>query len=150
MIYRSIKDDHPSSVFVYNSPDGWVIPGLALYYTMQFVSESEARSDLCQAYISSDRVGPNPVGSLFNPKAGSNQEVLMKDLFGFFTRNFTVEQKFLSNDRFLLESKRMNKNLSSCILYFYCFIYNFCYFLTILFSFDKSIRNNIHVKIDTS
>nr|YP_009040825.1 clp protease proteolytic subunit [Centaurea diffusa]YP_010257405.1 clp protease proteolytic subunit [Centaurea maculosa]AIB03780.1 clp protease proteolytic subunit [Centaurea diffusa]QVY57547.1 clp protease proteolytic subunit [Centaurea maculosa] len=37
MIYLSIEDDTQDLYLFINSPGGWVIPGLALYDTMQFV-----------------------------------------------------------------------------------------------------------------
>nr|YP_010331285.1 clp protease proteolytic subunit [Oreocnide trinervis]YP_010331369.1 clp protease proteolytic subunit [Oreocnide tonkinensis var. discolor]YP_010331453.1 clp protease proteolytic subunit [Oreocnide tonkinensis]YP_010331537.1 clp protease proteolytic subunit [Oreocnide serrulata]YP_010331621.1 clp protease proteolytic subunit [Oreocnide rubescens]YP_010331705.1 clp protease proteolytic subunit [Oreocnide pedunculata]YP_010331789.1 clp protease proteolytic subunit [Oreocnide obovata var. par len=37
MIYLSIEDDTPDLYLFINSPGGWVIPGLGIYDTMQFV-----------------------------------------------------------------------------------------------------------------
>nr|UIE10985.1 Clp protease proteolytic subunit [Boehmeria nivea]UIE11070.1 Clp protease proteolytic subunit [Boehmeria nivea] len=37
MIYLSIEDDIPDLYLFINSPGGWVIPGLGIYDTMQFV-----------------------------------------------------------------------------------------------------------------
>lgn len=37
MIYLSIEDDTKDLYLFINSPGGWVIPGVALYDTMQFV-----------------------------------------------------------------------------------------------------------------
>ncbi|XP_035845740.1 ATP-dependent Clp protease proteolytic subunit-like [Helianthus annuus] len=37
MIYLSIEDDTQDLYLFINSPGGWVIPGVALYDTMQFV-----------------------------------------------------------------------------------------------------------------
>ncbi|MFS8006870.1 putative endopeptidase Clp [Helianthus anomalus] len=37
MIYLSIEDDTQDLYLFINSPGGWVIPGVALYGTMQFV-----------------------------------------------------------------------------------------------------------------
>nr|YP_010148133.1 Clp protease proteolytic subunit [Gentiana trichotoma]QQV68530.1 Clp protease proteolytic subunit [Gentiana trichotoma] len=37
MIYLSIEDDNKNLYLFINSPGGWVIPGIAIYDTMQFV-----------------------------------------------------------------------------------------------------------------
>ncbi|KZV30507.1 clp protease proteolytic subunit [Dorcoceras hygrometricum] len=37
MVYLSIEDDTKDLYFFINSPGGWVIAGLAIYDTMQFV-----------------------------------------------------------------------------------------------------------------
>lgn len=37
MIYLSIEDDTKDLYLFINSPGGWVIPGIAIYDTMQFV-----------------------------------------------------------------------------------------------------------------
>lgn len=38
MVYLSIEDDTKDLYLFINSPGGWVIPGIAIYDTMQFVS----------------------------------------------------------------------------------------------------------------
>lgn len=37
MIYLSIEDEKKDLYFFINSPGGWVLPGIAIYDTMQFV-----------------------------------------------------------------------------------------------------------------
>nr|UFI48765.1 ATP-dependent Clp protease proteolytic subunit [Tetrastigma hemsleyanum] len=37
MIYLSIEDENKDLYFFINSPGGWVLPGIAIYDTMQFV-----------------------------------------------------------------------------------------------------------------
>ena len=37
MVYLSIEDDTKDLYLFINSPGGWVIPGVAIYDTMQFV-----------------------------------------------------------------------------------------------------------------
>ena len=37
MVYLSLEDDTKDLYFFINSPGGWVIPGVAIYDTMQFV-----------------------------------------------------------------------------------------------------------------
>lgn len=37
MVYLSIEDDNQDLYLFINSPGGWVIPGIAIYDTMQFV-----------------------------------------------------------------------------------------------------------------
>lgn len=37
MVYLSIEDDTKDLYLFINSPGGWVIPGIAIYDTMQFV-----------------------------------------------------------------------------------------------------------------
>jgi ATP-dependent Clp protease protease subunit len=37
MVYLSIEDDIKDLYLFMNSPEGWVIPGVAIYHTMQFV-----------------------------------------------------------------------------------------------------------------
>jgi ATP-dependent Clp protease protease subunit len=37
MVYLSIEDDIKDLYLFMNSPGGWVIPGVAIYDTMQFV-----------------------------------------------------------------------------------------------------------------
>ncbi|KAK8949791.1 ATP-dependent Clp protease proteolytic subunit [Platanthera guangdongensis] len=38
MVYLSIEDDTRDLYLFINSPGGWVIPGISIYDTMQFVS----------------------------------------------------------------------------------------------------------------
>ncbi|KAJ6800374.1 ATP-dependent Clp protease proteolytic subunit [Iris pallida] len=38
MVHHSIEDDTKDLYLFVNSPGGWVLPGIAIYDTMQFVS----------------------------------------------------------------------------------------------------------------
>nr|USM09880.1 clp protease proteolytic subunit [Bidens alba var. radiata] len=51
MIYLSIEDDTQELYLFINSPGGWVIPGVALYDTMQFVQPDV--NTICMGYAAS-------------------------------------------------------------------------------------------------
>lgn len=51
MIYLSIEDDTQELYLFINSPGGWVIPGVALYDTMQFVQPDV--HTICMGYAAS-------------------------------------------------------------------------------------------------